>query len=271
MISGKYFISFDRTRIWYSHSKGKKDNLLFLHGLTGNSTAWFPAYEYFLKKGFSCTLMDTRGHGMSDKPVDYMVKTCAKDVFMLLKHLNIKKTIIIGHCGGSMIAMNFAERYPKYIKKIVLVSSSYNVKSSYYNFVRYYACLVFSLIFLFPAFKLLRLEKKGGWVDYKYYRGTSDLYFPRIFDDLKHVNIIPFIKSYYDIGKLNYKKKIKSFDYPVLIIHGEKDTTFPVKIAYKMNKLIKNSDLQIIMNEGHIPLVNNPELVNELIYGFLKR
>ena len=71
----------------------------------------------------------------------------------------------------------------------------------------------------------------------------------------------------YNFDIENFLSKIKI---PILIIHGDKDTIFPVSSGIKINNLIKKSKL-IILNEcDHIIVLNNFNKVYNEINKFLE-
>ncbi len=103
--------SFDGTKICYQYAKKSDKCLVFVHGLVGDMTAWNPEREYFEKLGFSTAALDLRGHGLSDRstnPSFYDFKNFAEDIKALIKHIEVKKPVMIGHCFGGIISLYFA-------------------------------------------------------------------------------------------------------------------------------------------------------------------
>ena len=54
------------------------------------------------------------------------------------------------------------------------------------------------------------------------------------------------------IGSKNRKKLLQSIEVPTFIVHGDIDPLIKVKNAYASHKLIKNSQLHIVPNMGHL-------------------
>ena len=54
------------------------------------------------------------------------------------------------------------------------------------------------------------------------------------------------------LGTKNRINKVKTISVPTLIIHGETDPLIKVKNAFHTHKLIKNSNLKVIKNMGHL-------------------
>ena len=68
----------------------------------------------------------------------------------------------------------------------------------------------------------------------------------------------------------NVSQRLKKIETPTLIIWGTKDTYVPVKNAYKLNKLIPNSKLEIIEGGKHGLHIQQPKVLLEKINSFLK-
>jgi pimeloyl-ACP methyl ester carboxylesterase len=105
-ISG-YFLSFDKTKIYYE-VMGAGKPILLIHGFTGTCNDWKnkPLADSLLANGFKLILADLRGNGLSDKPGKpeaYADNAEAKDLRGLMNFLNIKKYDAIGYSRGSII------------------------------------------------------------------------------------------------------------------------------------------------------------------------
>ena len=63
---------------------------------------------------------------------------------------------------------------------------------------------------------------------------------------------------------------IKEIETNSLIIWGNKDRIIPIKTAYKLEKDLKNSRLEVIENCGHVPQEECPEKTIEIMKNFFK-
>ncbi len=266
----KFFTSFDNTKIWYNYIKGRKTCIVFLHGLTGSSSAWNPFYPDLQKKGHSILLMDVRGHGLSEKPVEkekYTLEYVAKDLFYLLNKLKIKKIILIGHCYGGMISQLFYQKYPTYVKKIVLINAHYNFSSNKFRY--FLSWIVYSFYYILSILlSPLSFEKNHIHLDYTKFRISHDLSPRRIYEDIRATSFrtfLPFTKNTLHIDFTDTLKKVKI---PVLIIHGKNDLVIPLKVANEMKKKIKNSTLKLL-DTNHVSVINVPEEILDEIKNFL--
>ncbi len=63
--------------------------------------------------------------------------------------------------------------------------------------------------------------------------------------------------------------ELRSITNPMLVIWGAEDKLFPIAHGYRLAELAPNASLHVVENSGHVPLLDNPGQVNELIAGFL--
>ena len=54
-----------------------------------------------------------------------------------------------------------------------------------------------------------------------------------------------------------------------LLIFGKKDRETPPSMAKRMRKLVKNSRLTFLLNEGHLCFSENPEKFNGIVFSFM--
>jgi pimeloyl-ACP methyl ester carboxylesterase len=98
--------------------------VLLLHGFTDSARSWSLIAPY-LATGFRLVAPDLRGHGHSDKPEGcYTIPEMAHDVRLLIEELDFAPTNVVGHSLGGRLAQAVAERWPRIVGKIVLMSTS---------------------------------------------------------------------------------------------------------------------------------------------------
>lgn len=97
-------------------------NIVLLHGKNFNGAYWGTTIEALKNQGYRVIVPDQIGFGKSSKPdnFQYSFQQLAKNTKTLLDSLNIKKTTILGHSMGGMLATRFALMYPETTEKLVL-------------------------------------------------------------------------------------------------------------------------------------------------------
>ena len=117
------FILFKNTKISYS-DHGKGNALVLLHGFLENSSMWNDFIPQFSKKN-RVIAIDLLGHGQTEC-IGYIhsMELMAEAVFMVLKHLKIRRSKFVGHSMGGYVALAFAELYPDAVKGLCLMNST---------------------------------------------------------------------------------------------------------------------------------------------------
>ncbi len=106
-VQGRYFMSFDSTKIYYEvHGAGYP--VILIHGFTGTGEGWKknPVYDDLMKAGYEVIILDQRGNGRSDRPhkgAAYANDAEARDIMGLMTNLFIKHYDVVGYSRGSII------------------------------------------------------------------------------------------------------------------------------------------------------------------------
>jgi pimeloyl-ACP methyl ester carboxylesterase len=106
--SGRYYSSFDNTRIYYE-VKGNGYPVILIHGFmnTADNMKRNAVYQQLLNAGYKVVVPDMRGNGRSDKPHSdeaYADDAEAKDIMGLATELNLNNYNVLGYSRGSIIA-----------------------------------------------------------------------------------------------------------------------------------------------------------------------
>ena len=118
-------ILFKNTIISFSDI-GKGTAVVLIHGLLENATMWYDITPQLLQKNRVITI-DLLGHGNSDcLGYIHSMELFSESVNAVLKHLRIRKYILVGHSMGGYVALALAEKYPEKIKGLCLMNSTSN-------------------------------------------------------------------------------------------------------------------------------------------------
>lgn len=260
-----FFVSFDQTKIFYEirDNKGKKETIIFLHGLGGNMRAWDEQVLFFQNKGYRTITFDLRGHGLSDRPKninDYALDNFAKDILFFLKIYKIKKFVLIGHCLGGAVALKVVKQLKIQPRATVLISTSVKpfrfniIFSKYSKFIQLLAGIL--LKFPLPLGKIKQAS-------FKKFSGTGDFDLRRIASDTFYTTLQSYLAIFSQITILNDSDLLDYINCPTFIIHGAKDKIISLTNAHNLNKNIKKSKLIIFPTANHvIPLNNSKDLIN---------
>ncbi len=99
---------------------GKGPAVLIIHGLFGMLDNWMGIAKA-LSHRYSVYLIDAPHHGKSPHKGDFTYKAMSEMLRALVEQLHLDEFALIGHSMGGKIAMTFAQFYPEYIDKLIIV------------------------------------------------------------------------------------------------------------------------------------------------------
>lgn len=113
----------NRTRVHYE-VEGKGAPLVLQHGFSDSLRGWYEyGYVEALRAQYQLILIDSRGHGESDKPthVDaYTLKSRVADIRAVLDTLGIYKTHFFGYSLGGWLGFGMARHAPERLRSLIL-------------------------------------------------------------------------------------------------------------------------------------------------------
>ena len=96
--------------------------------LPGWPQTWYSFHTIapVLAQTYRIIVVDIRGMGTSGKPGSgYEKKNMAKDIYELVKQLELPKVHLLGHDIGGMVAMSVAFNYPEIIDKLIVMDGAH--------------------------------------------------------------------------------------------------------------------------------------------------
>ncbi|PQB03067.1 alpha/beta hydrolase [Polaribacter filamentus] len=116
-------LNFKNANIFYT-DEGKGTAVVLIHGFLENSTMWDKIKLELIKKNRIITV-DLLGHGKSDcLGYVHSMELFAETIDAVLKHLKIRKYILVGHSLGGYISLALAKINSTKIKGICLLNST---------------------------------------------------------------------------------------------------------------------------------------------------
>lgn len=135
-------------------------------------------------------------------------------------------------CGlslGGILALNYALDFPQKTKTLVLIGTPYKIPKAAFHFQ--------TIIFRFlpkSMFETMAFDKKDTFA-----LGNT-------------------------MKNLDFSDKVKNIKCPTLILCGKKDNA-NIKSAYYLSQNIKNAELKIIENTGHIVNEESPQILAKIL------
>ena len=90
-----------------------------IHG-NGEDHKIFYKAANILKDHFTCYLIDSRGHGKSDKVSKFHYEDMASDIYQFINKLALKEVNYYGFSDGGIIGLLLASKYPDLLKTMII-------------------------------------------------------------------------------------------------------------------------------------------------------
>ena len=236
--------------------------IVFIHGVGLTYEIWQPQLDFF--KNYSTLAYDILGHGKSslDKQ-NISFDDFSDQLVKLIDELNFKKIHLIGFSIGSLIARNFATKFNDRLQSLVLLGSIYKRTEQQQKIVneRFNQAK--------RDLKLSKLALKRWFTD-KYLENNPDTY-DKISSILSSNNMENFIKVYDLFVNHKNDEDFEKITVNTLIMTGEYDIGSTIEMSQQLNKIIKNSQLQIIKNGKHLCGIECADDVNLTIKNFIDK
>ncbi|HYY16293.1 MAG TPA: alpha/beta hydrolase [Gammaproteobacteria bacterium] len=103
---------------------GKGPHLVLIHGIASNLGQWQLSILPTLVENFRVTMYDLRGHGYSDMPPrGYTPDHMVGDFGGLMDYLTIRRSSILGHSYGGLVALYYAALHPERVDKLIIADT----------------------------------------------------------------------------------------------------------------------------------------------------
>ena len=258
----------------YMEIHGDKNNetVVFVHGLGDEaSTIWKDSVNS-LKENYHVIIFDLPGFGKSSKSsAEYTPEKYALVLdYIVSKYVN-KPFYLIGHSMGGAISIKYTTLFENKVKKLFLINSAGILhRDAYGEFL-----IKVGVDKFVDAKESDFLNTKITNLVSKVTNGLNkivqvDLHTIVRNDELRQITFQSnptaiaavglITEVFFEVGKIKV---------PTLILWGEYDDVVPLRVGYILNKLIKNSSLEIIENSGHVPILDSKDIYLSYLDKFL--
>lgn len=234
--------------------EGEGEILLLLHGLFGALSNWDGVIRKFstnyrvIIPMLPIYTLPVRSAGL-----DALYEHLAGFV----DHKGLDNLTVMGNSLGGHIAMIYTLRHPEKVSRLVLTGSSGLFENSMGG--------------SFP--------KRGSYdyikerVEYTFYdpKVATEEYVKEVFETTRSIpkcmRIVAVAKS---AQRHNMATEITKITAPTLLVWGLNDTITPPMVGHEFNRLIPNSTLRFIDKCCHAPMMEHPDLFNEILEEYLQ-
>jgi 3-oxoadipate enol-lactonase len=108
--------------------------ILLLHGVGVDHRMWDAQIRPFSQPGYFVIVPDLRGHGQSQRPEQFSIEDCARDLADLLTGLHIDRAHVAGVSMGGLVAQQFTLDHSNRVGKLVLADSFSGINNPFERF-----------------------------------------------------------------------------------------------------------------------------------------
>lgn len=266
------YVQLGRERIFVQDS-GKEHSgaaVLLIHGYGSAHDAWAritPA----LAKSHRVLAVDLPGFGRSDKyPGDYSPAGLAKKLVRLLEKKKVGDVHLVAHSWGSSIALAFALANKARVRSLTLMGA-WVFEEQLNAFLRWSRIPGVGEA-LYTLFFAQRLDDRLAMAFYD----PEPFSHPRVVDAVRRQLGRPgAVRAALQAARQQrfsaMQKRYASIESPALLIWGEQDPVSLLSFAHRLDRTLPRSTLQIIPQCGHIPALERPQRVLQLLLPFLAK
>ncbi len=245
-------------QISYFLRRGRKETVLYLHGLGCSKTDFFNALQVESLQAHTLIGFDFPGHGESSYSGNLGIDDLVEITNLFAEKLNIYNFVLIGHSMGGLVALLYAEKYAEKVKAFINIEGNLNaddcffsrevIKHGYDNFVTHG----------FDKIKQVVAAKKN--TGFQIYVGHLQKMNPQAYYDY-----CPSMTEYSTHG--NLIDEFIELKMPKLFIYGSENS----HLAYL--EQLRNNGIQVaeITGSNHWPMLDNPQEFHEVISNFLNK
>ncbi len=295
--TGGRFYTVNGAKLWVVTVGTGRPLIIIPGGPGSNHYSYRSSFDSLAVKGdIQVIYYDAFGRGKSDTArnvKEYTLERDIEDIEGLRKQMKVEKISLLGHSYGSLVAQGYAVKYGKHLGHLIIANgfhsfamwqenddnSNHEIKTNYPEVWE----------------ELMAIRKKGAISsDIKHQEiysrvpyGFLYAYNPENFISRGRRKSYPNpmnTKLYYqmvgkdgdfivgnDIGRFDFRTKLKSLQMPVLIIAGRYDRVAVPWMQVQFKKYCPQAQFILFEKSGHNPHVEEPEKALPLIVDFMSR
>lgn len=240
--------------------------VILLHGWIGSWGYWVDTMTC-LEDRYRGYALDFWGFGDSDKRRNsFSISDFVSLVDQFMDRLGIESAPVIGHSMGGTVALSLALTNPKRVKQVVVVGSP--IAGNSLNIFLQLAgkSQIATLLWKFPFFLQTFLKWYSPFVT-----RASQEWYKMVMRDISATTLESFFSSIRSLYHTDLTPRLADINVPILGIYGRSDVIVSPYQGKLLNQYIKGSEVTMLSESGHFPMLDEPELFNHHLLDFLDR
>lgn len=242
---------------------GEEKTLVMIHGFLGSSYEYYDFFKALVvDQDFTVIAFDTMGFGLSDKPLDYTYtsENHAKTLLAAIDTLGLENYTLMGHSMGGGIAMRMALIDPDAMENLVLIApvGPDTVEATGAAPPLWFYDLLFKNYFA------QRLGVNTATVE----PISNDIFSGFIIQNAAIPS--PVLQKFtIDQDTRSITENLGNLMIRTLIVYGAEDRWTPPTLMDVYLQKLPQAEGVILENSGHLPYLEQPEALRQLIENFI--
>lgn len=259
-----YYTTSDGVKIYYELVGEGERTVALLNGIAMNTLGWRIQSEFLRKSGYRVLLHDMRGQGLSDKPRgEYTLERHVLDLKELLEHLGLDSVSIVGISYGGKVGLLSALLLSERVEKLVVLNSSHTVDRALRARVDRWI-----LASRFKSGRVLWQVMVPDIFSDEFINGNFTLV-SSLAPSFELLDFVSFEEMAKAFVKVDLKGKLSAIKQPVLVVAGSEDRFFPPRYSEMIVRELPAARY-VVLNCGHVSIMEKPHEVNQLVLEFLR-
>jgi pimeloyl-ACP methyl ester carboxylesterase len=263
-------IAIGGVQLHYSDEGNRLDStpLLLIHGTSSSLRTW-DGVTAQLKSQYRIIRFDLPGFGLTgpNPNRDYSTIYYNQVIDSLLTALHVSRVIIVGNSLGGSIATQYAIYQPAKVRGLVLVDAAglppAKKTTGAIGFKLAQMPVINRLLTIITPRELVKKSLQDAYGDIgKVTDSLTTQYFDMLTREGNRQALIDRMRQGWQVTDSNFLTKVEA---PTLIVWGSKDRLIPVENAELFQQKIKNSQVHIWDNLGHVPMEEDPVAFSDIL------
>ena len=240
----------DNGQLWYDDAGGDGTPVVFVHGIAGNSEAWYQQWPAFTEAGLRMITYDLRSSGRSQPaPGREGGGTIADDLDALVTHLGLSKFVLVTQAYGAFGGLEYGLDYGDKLQGLVVTNSMGGVVDFEAERARIVATTALE-------------DRELG----RTYRAANPEGVAR-FMAIEHHNDPPPTRQ--SLRAPMTLSRLEGMRVPTLMVSSDEDVFAPPPLMQQMADRIPGCQFAVIEGAGHCAYWEQPAAWNALVIGFI--
>ena len=212
---------------------------------------------------FPILAYDKRGHGLSDVGgASHTIDDHVSDLAALMDSYAIKQAVIVGLSVGGLIAQGLYAARPDLVQALALCDTAHRIGTAELWNARIAAVEKDGLETMADAVMERWFTPAFRRPENTAYQGYRNM--------LVRQSAVGYAATCAAIRDADFTEAAKRIAVPALCIVGDQDGSTPPDLVLSMARLIPGARYEIIRDAGHIPCIEQPEALAELLRAFIQ-